>query len=103
MQEGRGGGGVGEEREDGEVLPERGDGVADGGGVAAPRAGEHGARRGGEHAREARAAEAVPAVEEQRRALILVVAHVAQRAARHPHRAGRPREGEGGFGAATVP
>lgn len=103
VQEGRGGGGVGEEREDGEVLAERGDGVADGGGVAAARAREDGARRGGEHAREAGAAEAVAAVEEQRRALVLVVADVAERAARHPHRAA-PRPGGGwGFGAAPVP
>lgn len=105
VQEGGGGGGVGEEREDGKVLAERGDGVADGGGVAAARAREDGARRGGEHAREAGAAEAVAAVEEQRRALILVVADVAERAARHPHRAAprRARVGDGGFGPRRCP
>lgn len=85
VQEGGGGGGVGEEGEDGVVLPEARDGVADGGEVAAARAGEHAGRGGGEHAREAGAAEAVAAVEEQRRVLILVVAVVAERAARHAH------------------
>lgn len=75
-----------QQREDGEVLPQRGDGVADGGGVAAPRARQHGARGVGEHPGEARAAEAMAAVEQQRRALLLIVPHVAQRAARHPHR-----------------
>jgi hypothetical protein len=96
VEEGRGGGRGGEEREDWEVLPQRGDGVADGGQMAAPRARQHGAGGGREHAGEARTAEAVAAVEEQRHVLVLIVPDVAQRAARHPHRAGgecwfRPR------------
>lgn len=89
VEEGGGRGGRREEREDREVFPQRGDGVADGGQVAAPRARQRGAGGGREHAGEARAAEAVAAVEEQRRPLVLVVPDVAQRAARHPHRARR--------------
>jgi hypothetical protein len=88
VEEGWGGGRGRDEREDWEVLPQRGDGVADSGRVAAPRARKHGARGGREHAGEARAAESVAAVEQQRRVLVLVVPDVAQRAARHPHRAG---------------
>lgn len=73
---------MGEEGEEGEVLGEGGDGVADGGDVAALGAGEGGGRGGGgEDSDEAVFAEAVAALEDERGFLVLVVVAVADPAA----------------------
>lgn len=81
VERGRGG----KEGEDWEVLAEGVDAVADDRGVAAAGAGEGGLGGGGEHPGQARLAESMAAVQQQRHPLLLVVPAVAHRATRHLH------------------
>lgn len=74
-----------DEGEDGVVLAEGGDGVADGGDVAAAGAGEGVVERRGEHPGEALLAESMAALEEQRHPVLLVVPRLAHGATRHFH------------------
>lgn len=66
------------------------DAVSDEGRKAAAGTAKGGIGGGGEHLREAGLAEAMAAVEEERGALLLVVARMTQGAAGHPHGSGSP-------------
>lgn len=74
-----------DEREDGVVLAQGVDGIADEGHVAAPGAGKGGVGAGGEHFGETLLAEAMAALEQERNSLLLVVPRLADRATRHFH------------------
>lgn len=74
------------QREHGEVLAERLNGVADDGHVAAPGADKRGVGTGGEHFRQTVLAEAMAALKQKRDSFFFVVARLADRTARHFHR-----------------